>query len=65
MPYITPIEAYAKALMEVINSKKIQFNMRTNLIAVDSERKIAIFELMDEDGKIVEKKVSFIFLHMS
>ena len=60
LPKIFGIEVYAKSLMEIINSRGIQLNTRTNLVAVDSEKRIATFELLDQNGKTVEKEVGFI-----
>jgi len=50
------IEVYANALMKIINSRGIKLNTRTNLIAVDPERRVATFELLDENGRTVEKE---------
>jgi sulfide:quinone oxidoreductase len=41
------VDKYAAALMEVVKDRGIELNVRHNLIAVDSAKKMATFELLD------------------
>ncbi|CAI2352388.1 unnamed protein product [Caenorhabditis sp. 36 PRJEB53466] len=60
------IESYLRSLEEVARDKEIDVRTRRNLIEVDSNQKIAIFELMDEDSRPTGKteKIEYSLLHI-
>lgn len=44
------VEKYAVALNKVVKQRGIELNVRHNLVAVDPARKVATFELLDENA---------------
>lgn len=49
------IESYLKSLEKVARDKEIDVRTRRNLIEVNSDKKIATFELLDENAKSTGK----------
>ncbi|CAL2039199.1 unnamed protein product [Caenorhabditis brenneri] len=60
------IESYLKALEKVAREKDIDVRTRRNLIEVDSNNKMATFELLDEDAKPTGgiEKIEYSLLHI-
>lgn len=60
------IESYLKSLEKVAKEKDIDVRTRRNLIQVDSDNKMAIFELLDDDAKPTGKieKIEYSLLHI-
>lgn len=55
------VEKYAKALMKLIRGYNIKLNFKHDLIAIDGEKKLATFKLMDGlGGQTITKKFDVI-----
>lgn len=58
------VEVFAKTLKKVIKEKDINFHLGHNLIEIDVEKGIAIFDVTQPDGSITKKEVSFSMFHV-
>ncbi|TMS35560.1 hypothetical protein L596_002938 [Steinernema carpocapsae] len=60
------VPKYAKALMEVVNSRNIQLNTRHNLVEVKPDDRVAVFQLLDNEGKPTDqfKNFEYSLLHV-
>jgi sulfide:quinone oxidoreductase len=58
------VEFFAKTLRKVIKEKDINFHLGHNLVEIDAEKGIAIFDVTDADGKVSKKEVSFSMFHV-
>uniref|UniRef100_A0AC34GX22 Peptidase S1 domain-containing protein n=1 Tax=Panagrolaimus sp. ES5 TaxID=591445 RepID=A0AC34GX22_9BILA len=60
------VEKYANVLAQIVKDRNIQLNTRYNLAKVDSDKRIATFEILNEDsvptGK--EEQVEYDLLHV-
>lgn len=54
---IFPVKKYADSLWEVVNSRGIDVNLKTNLVAIQPERKVAIFENLNNPALKTEMQV--------
>lgn len=56
LPVIFGVKRYADALWKVVEERKIEVNLRTNLIEVRPDKRVAVFENLDSK-EIKEYKV--------
>ncbi|KAI6216658.1 Sulfide:quinone oxidoreductase, mitochondrial [Aphelenchoides fujianensis] len=60
------VDKYAKTLDRIMKEKKIIFHGRHNLIKVDADNHLAIFQILDENGKPTDEKatIEYELLHV-
>ncbi|CAI5448678.1 unnamed protein product [Caenorhabditis angaria] len=62
LPRLFGIEKYLKSLEKIAKEKDIDVRTRWNLVEVKAKEKIAVFEMLDEPGKLEE--VQYSLLHI-
>lgn len=63
-PAIFGVEAFQEPLMKVVRRYGIETMFNHNLVAVDADRKVAIFEKLDDPAK-PRVEVSYAFMHVT
>ena len=64
-PGIFGVPLFAKALLEIAGKYGAQLNFKTNLVAIDGEKKEATFEVEDDNGKKSQVTKSFDIIHVT
>lgn len=58
LPVIFGVKKYADALWQVVKERDIKVNLRTNLVEVKPDKKIAVFENLDKPGEKIDFEVN-------
>ncbi|KAL0272971.1 UNVERIFIED_CONTAM: hypothetical protein PYX00_005758 [Menopon gallinae] len=60
---IFPVKKYADSLWQVCNSRGIDVNLKTNLVAIEPERRVAVFENLNNPE--VKTEMQYSVLHVT
>ncbi|KAG5877839.1 hypothetical protein JTB14_036974 [Gonioctena quinquepunctata] len=63
LPVIFGVKKYADALWKVCRERKINVNLRSNLVEINPDKQVAIFENLDEPG--IKNTMEYSMLHVT
>lgn len=58
LPVLFAVQRYADALWKVVKERNININLNCNLVEVQPEKNVAIFEKLDKSGERFEQEVN-------